>query len=223
VCSGAVDPDHEFFMSNANETKQIIIVDITAHDPFRVVVATSVLMSPRPTLRAFSFVALAGCGLDLAGEQFVRVADTPSGTALNPPGIEATDAGSLAAQDGGVIDAEAAFGLDAGLMQQRATATSPDAIPPALDGDGADAYLPADADMPEVAAVLDGATKDAAQDGAGGGGTACDRLMLCCKRLVAPLPSEVLVCIAGAQQADGGDAGACESLLATFQGMASCP
>jgi hypothetical protein len=174
------------------------------------------LMSHRRFFRALAFFAtLAGCGLDLAGQQFVRVADTPSGGALNPPRVGAADAGSPAALDGDLTEAEAAFGPDADLVEEGAA--SLDGGSPALDG------APTDADLPEATAVKDGATKDSAPDGADDGGPPCERLMLCCNQLVPPIPITVLACIATAQQADSGDAGACESLFANLHGAGACP
>ena len=174
------------------------------------------LMSHRRFFRALAFFAtLAGCGLDLAGEQFVRVADTPPGGAPNPPRVGATDAGSPGARDGDFTYAEAAFGQDADLVEQGAA--SLDGATPVLDG------APTDADQPEATAVQDGATKDDAPDGADDGGTPCERLMLCCNQLVPPIPITVLTCIATAQQADSGDAGACESLFANLHGAGVCP
>ena len=182
---------------------------------------TSMLMSHRRFFRALAFFAtLAGCGLDLAGQQLVRVSDTPSGGALNPPRVGAADAGSPAALspaalDGDLTEAEAPFGQDADLVKGGAASLDGGSL--ALDG------APTDADLPEATAVKDGATKDGAPDGADDGGTPGERLMLCCNQLAPPIPITVLTCIATAQQADGGDAGACESLFANLHGAGVCP
>jgi hypothetical protein len=117
----------------------------------------------------------------------------------------------------GITVADASLDLDVDLSRQGDA--SPDAVPPALDGalDGA----PVDAELPEAMAVEDVATVEDAptKDGADDGGTACDRLIRCCKSLAAPPSPAILICISGTQQADGGDAGSCESLLASFQGV----
>lgn len=172
------------------------------------------VVSCHPAVRAFAFAVLAGCGLDLGGAQFVSIAGPPSGGALDPS-VEATDASSPAASNEGVADAGAAFDLDVGLIQQGDA--SPDAVSPALEGVAPDAS--ADVDLLEAVAVQDGATKDGGDDG----GTPCDRLMRCCQSLVAPPPPALFVCSAGAQRVDGGDAGSCDSLLASLEGTGLCP
>jgi hypothetical protein len=179
-----------------------------------------VLTSYRPTFRAFAFAALAGCGLDLAGQQFVGVGDSPHGAALSPPSVEAADATSLATRNGGAPDADPAFSQDASLAQP--SAASPNVASPAPDSAPADANLP-DADLSDAVAVQDGTPNDGAPDAADDAGTPCDRLTFCCKHLVAPVPAALLLCASGAQLADGGDAGACGSLLANLQGARFCP
>lgn len=178
------------------------------------------LTSCRPTFRVFALAALAGCGLDLAGQQFVGAGDSPHGAALSPPSVEAADASSLTTRNGGAPDAAPALSQDASLAQS--SAASPDAASRALDSATADANLP-DADLPDAIAVQDGTQSDTApdSDAADDGGTPCDRLTFCCKHLVVSTPGALLLC--ASQLADGGDAGTCESLLANLQGARLCP
>jgi hypothetical protein len=162
------------------------------------------------------FAAVAGCGLDLGGEQFAFVARPPSGDAPNP-NIEATDAASVGAPDVGLADAETSFDLDAGLQQGKG---SPEAGGAAV-GFGLDAGPAQDAAGLEASSPplpLDGAPADAdvpdavVHDGANDGNTTCERLMRCCQSQIVPL-----MCVS-----DGGDAGSCESLLASFQAAGLC-
>jgi len=124
--------------------------------------------------------------------------------------VAAADASSLSSPDDGAADAGAGFGLRVG--SPRPGDTSPAAVPPPFDGALADGELH-DAE----GAAEDGATID----GGDAGGTPCDRLIRCCQNLIAPPPA-LLACVAGVQQADGGNAGSCESLLAGFQGSGLC-
>jgi hypothetical protein len=175
-------------------------------------------VSSRAVLRALVFAAVAGCGLDLGGEQFAFVPRSPSGDAPSA-NLESTDAASIAAPDAGLADAETSFDMDVGLQLGKA---SPDAAGPAI-GLAIDAGPEQDAAGPEAASPplpLDGAPADAdlpdavVHDGASDGGTPCDRLMRCCQSQFVPL-----VCISAQ---DGGDAGSCESLLASFQAAGLC-
>lgn len=163
------------------------------------------------------FATAAGCGLDLGGEQFAFVPRPPSGDAPSPS-LEATDAASITEPDASLTDAESSFYLDVGLQQGNA---SPEAGGAAI-GFGLDAGPEQDAAGPEAASPpFDGAPGDAdlpdaaVRDGASDGGTTCDRLIRCCQSQFVPL-----VCVSAQQ--DGGDAGSCESLLASFQAAGLC-
>lgn len=156
-------------------------------------------MMPRGWLaRALALSALsasAACGLDLAGEQLV------------------VDPGPFPI-DGSAVDEPDVGGLD------RAVAAS------ALDG-APDPGVGSGAQKSEADAQVDASTLDApigAPPEAGAeSATACDLVAQCCSGLADAMSPETVLCLAGAAQAAGGDAGTCESVLAIFKNAGICP
>jgi hypothetical protein len=151
---------------------------------------------------AVALTGAAGCGLDLSGERLV-VGQVPSG----PDAATSASGVGYAPDDGGALDLILPDGgstssYDGSFADQRpAFADDHDAsLPPGTSGDAA----------AEAMAVGDGAQSP------------CARLVTCCQSLIVA-PPLALACYAGAQQADGGDAGTCEITLASLGDAGLCP
>ncbi len=152
--------------------------------------------------RALGLSAVTACGLDLAGEQMVVAPDpfamdgsAAGGSEFDVDRDPAGEGGTGA--DGPALDGEPALGAGSGAEKSEAQA-------------------PFDASMRDPPT---GFPPEAGAEGA----TACDIVSECCSGLADAASPATLVCLAGAAQASGGDAGTCESILAIFTNAGICP
>jgi hypothetical protein len=171
------------------------------------------MATARHAALATALAYAAGCGLDLAGERFVV-----GGAAGGVDGAAALPFEDGDAYDSGSYDAGASYDSAGALVLVAA-------MPPSYDA-GLAEQRPALADAGDASVApvdpRDGGVAETVDAGDGGAQGSCARLLACCPRL-AIAPPLALACYASAQQADGGDAGACDSTLASFADSGLCP
>jgi hypothetical protein len=162
-------------------------------------------MPPNWLARVVVLSSLTACGLDLGGEEFT-VAEDPSAadaSASNDPAVDAAP-GPNSTTEGGpdaaavAPSAESGLPEDAGAMKTQAP---PEVEASAVDAPPAEARPPDASDEPR---------------------TPCERLAKCCAGQVTLLPGVAFGCMLGAAEADGGDAGACASILEGLTGAGLC-
>jgi hypothetical protein len=118
------------------------------------------------------------------------------------------------------IDGSAVHGSDRTAEGGNAVgAAALDGEPGLGDGSGAE--------KSEAEAQFDASTLDAPmgfpQEAGAEGAAACDLVSQCCSELADAMSPETVLCLAGVAQTGGGEAGACESVLAIFTGAGLCP